>query len=266
MMSLSRRARCTQMSQTELGAKPHGKRPLSKASLPPPDATSDQRREFDEWWKSSPHAKRYQELGRIVQQLPKKEIVADIGCFGGLLLPYLRSAGCIRVEGFDKDPDSIEIAAKVYDSVHSWDVERDPAPVGPETYDVVVAAEIIEHFLDVDHFLEECWRITRRAGFVLITTPNLTSLLNRFRVALGFMPFNAPSVSWRYFSDSVDPAHVKIATAGEWIRAFQGHRFQVTGVRGLSKYWFTRAVDLLRPTLSGTLIFTLKKAIIPDVD
>jgi 2-polyprenyl-3-methyl-5-hydroxy-6-metoxy-1,4-benzoquinol methylase len=191
--------------------------------------------------------------------LPKKNLVADLGCFGGVIFPYLKSAGCRRIEGFDIDKNSLKAASTVYDKVYRWDAEREKVPVESERYDVVIAAEIVEHLLDVDHFLTECWRVISKGGFLLVTTPNLVSLYNRLRVLLGKMPFNAPSVSWKHCGTETDPAHVKIANASEWTLAFRGHGFQVTDFRGVSSYRLLNPIDSLRPTLSGTLVFTLRK-------
>ncbi len=203
--------------------------------------------------------RRYQKLSDILARIPHRNLVADVGCYGGVIFPYLKSAGCKRIEGFDQDESSLEVASKLYDKVYRWNADGEVAPVEAERYEVVVAAEVIEHLLDTDHFLREAHRITKDGGYLLITTPNLTSLNNRVRVLLGEMPFNAPSLSWKYYSDAVDPSHIKIGNLSEWKRVFQRHHFEIADVTGVSKYGFMDILDRLRPTLSGTLILTLKR-------
>lgn len=61
-------------------------------------------------------------------------------------------------------------------------------PVEDEAYDVVTAGEVIEHMLDEGAFLEECRRALKKAGTLVLTTPNLSFLLNRFRVMFGMTP------------------------------------------------------------------------------
>jgi len=61
-------------------------------------------------------------------------------------------------------------------------------PVDTEAYDVVTAGEIIEHVLDEGAFLDECHRVLKPNGKLLLTTPNLAYLVNRFLVFAGYMP------------------------------------------------------------------------------
>jgi cyclopropane fatty-acyl-phospholipid synthase-like methyltransferase len=61
-------------------------------------------------------------------------------------------------------------------------------PVESEGYDAVTAGEVIEHILDEGSFLEECHRVLKRDGILVLTTPNLAFLLNRFLVLFGRTP------------------------------------------------------------------------------
>ncbi len=61
-------------------------------------------------------------------------------------------------------------------------------PLRDESFDAVFAGEIIEHLIDTDGFLSEIARVLRRGGIAVVTTPNLASLENRIRLALGVYP------------------------------------------------------------------------------
>lgn len=61
-------------------------------------------------------------------------------------------------------------------------------PVEDEGYNVVTAGEVIEHLLDEGAFLDECRRVLKKEGLLILTTPNLSFLLNRFRVMFGMTP------------------------------------------------------------------------------
>jgi len=61
-------------------------------------------------------------------------------------------------------------------------------PVGSASFDVVTAGEIIEHMIDESAFLRECRRVLKPGGRLVVTTPNLAFLANRFLVPLGRMP------------------------------------------------------------------------------
>ncbi len=55
-------------------------------------------------------------------------------------------------------------------------------------FDAVIACEIIEHLYDTDFFLKEIKRVLKPNGTVIISTPNLASLKNRFRLLFGLYP------------------------------------------------------------------------------
>ncbi|UCC30679.1 MAG: class I SAM-dependent methyltransferase [Phycisphaerales bacterium] len=72
------------------------------------------------------------------------------------------------------------------------DVERDQIPVPadfacglPTYYDAIFAGEIIEHLLDARRFFYKLARVCRPGGCLIVTTPNLAYLGNRFRLLLG---------------------------------------------------------------------------------
>ncbi len=61
-------------------------------------------------------------------------------------------------------------------------------PVNSRQYDLVTAGEIIEHMLDEGAFLNECHRVLKPGGQLVLTTPNLAFLVNRFLVMFGQVP------------------------------------------------------------------------------
>lgn len=61
-------------------------------------------------------------------------------------------------------------------------------PVSDAYFDVVTAGEIIEHMIDEAAFLQECRRALKPNGRLVLTTPNLSFLVNRFLVLAGRTP------------------------------------------------------------------------------
>jgi len=45
-------------------------------------------------------------------------------------------------------------------------------PFKNEVFDIVIATEVIEHFVEGEAFVNEAYRVLRRGGLLLITTPN----------------------------------------------------------------------------------------------
>lgn len=61
-------------------------------------------------------------------------------------------------------------------------------PVASEVFDVVAAGEVIEHMLDEEIFLKECFRVLKKGGTLVLTTPNLAFWVNRLLVLMGRTP------------------------------------------------------------------------------
>jgi SAM-dependent methyltransferase len=60
--------------------------------------------------------------------------------------------------------------------------------LGGGTVDVLVAEEVIEHLFDTDAMLELCHKLLKPRGLLLLTTPNLSSAVNRLALLLGRQP------------------------------------------------------------------------------
>ena len=67
-----------------------------------------------------------------------------------------------------------------------FNIERDPFPYPPASFDCVLFCEILEHLLIApDHAAAEIARIVRPGGYVIVSTPNATRLTNLYFLALG---------------------------------------------------------------------------------
>ncbi len=54
-------------------------------------------------------------------------------------------------------------------------------PYGNNTFDIIIAIEIMEHIHDHETFFSESYRILKPKGFLLFSTPNILSLKSRIR-------------------------------------------------------------------------------------
>jgi SAM-dependent methyltransferase len=102
--------------------------------------------------------------------------VLDLGCGTGELSRRL-SAGGLRVTGCDISPNMLaRAAAHAVAGGHAW-VRLAPdwrsLPFKPATFDLVVAASVLEYVIDPGTVLRECGRVLRPGGVVLYTVPDL---------------------------------------------------------------------------------------------
>ena len=101
----------------------------------------------------------------------------DIGCGGGLLSEPLARLGA-RVTGADAGATNIEVA-RLHAAQSGLDIDyrattAEAIATAGETFDVVLAMEIVEHVSDRDLFISECARMVRPGGLLLMATLNRT--------------------------------------------------------------------------------------------
>jgi SAM-dependent methyltransferase len=67
-----------------------------------------------------------------------------------------------------------------------FNVEQDPFPYEARTFDCVLFCEILEHLLlNADRAVAEIARVVRPGGYLIVSTPNATRLMNLYWLALG---------------------------------------------------------------------------------
>jgi len=161
----------------------------------------------------------------------------DVGCGDGkLTLRAARVIGTNQIYGIDVMPETIEKAKENGINVRNGDLNQ-RFPYEDESFDVVLASEIIEHLSNTDNFLEEIHRVLRSGGYTVISTPNLSSWPNIIFLVFGKQPAVA-SVSdeivvntWHAHSDyrkpNEGPSHRRIFTFGAIEKLLTYHGFQV---------------------------------------
>jgi len=98
----------------------------------------------------------------------------DIGCGGGLVCEPMARMGA-DVTGADADPQAIE-TAKEHATSQGLSIRylNKPAEEIGETFDIVLALEIIEHVADPAHFVESCAKLLKPGGLIIFSTLNRT--------------------------------------------------------------------------------------------
>ncbi len=71
--------------------------------------------------------------------------------------------------------------------VRVFNIEKDPFPFGPDTFDVVLCMEIIEHLgYSPSHMLAESHRVLAADGLLFITVPNLVNIKRTVNMVLNW--------------------------------------------------------------------------------
>lgn len=97
----------------------------------------------------------------------------DVGCGAGRLLRRMQRRGW-SVEGVDFDEQAANKAMKRYGiKVHIGDLAECAIP--DASFDVISLSQTVEHLFDPRATLQECLRILKPGGLLVMTTPNVQS-------------------------------------------------------------------------------------------
>jgi SAM-dependent methyltransferase len=187
----------------------------------------------------------YRKIDRIVGPMAAGRIL-EVGCLDGRFLARMKQRGW-SVAGIDLVPSDAEYII-AHDASQRF-------PYGAE-FDVVVAAEVIEHVVETDEFLAHCAAVLKPGGTLILTTPNLLFGVNRLRMLLGKTPkFAYADYHVRMFvwDDLREKIERRLA-----IERVQGSHVLVGVRRSRLFEVFARLGDRL-PTLSAHFIVTARK-------
>jgi SAM-dependent methyltransferase len=132
------------------------------------------------------HKQRYIDTLLAVPDLRKEAKVLDTGSgFGHLSVMVKHILGC-DVYAVDKRTILMERLSPLGITYKQNDFVTDSLPFDDNTFDLVLFCEVLEHFnFFPQKVLYEIYRVLKPGGYVLLTTPNLYSLLKRVRFAFG---------------------------------------------------------------------------------
>lgn len=128
---------------------------------------------------------------KIIARLKHKpKTFLDVGCGDGFFLQNVEQKlgkDC-DLHGVDYSQYQLSKASGLPFSFKQANIEAAGLPYDSEMFDMVYAAELIEHLVNPDYFLDECWRVLKPSGYLLISTPNLQAWYNRALFLLGIQP------------------------------------------------------------------------------
>lgn len=122
-------------------------------------------------------------------------VVFEAGCGDGHRYAWLQYTKWCKVHvGCDINP-TFSFDAKVHGIQYDLlDLNEHFWPYKPNTFDCVLANQVIEHLDSCVNFFLEARRILRPGGTMLLATENLTSFSNLAAMIVGFTPFSLCNV------------------------------------------------------------------------
>jgi ubiquinone/menaquinone biosynthesis C-methylase UbiE len=115
----------------------------------------------------------------IISEVPKNVItILDVGCGKGWVAKHFLPKGPI-VLSLDVSTSNPGKAIETYSSENHSGIAADSfhLPFVDNSLDVVIASEIIEHVVDPTEFIKELFRVVKKKGRLLVTTPYKEKLI-----------------------------------------------------------------------------------------
>lgn len=129
---------------------------------------------------------RYKKVWQYLKENNLKGRILDIGCADGNFSETLAKKGydCYGLEYLEEAIK--DCTGKGIKVVQGSFLEK--FPFEDNFFDLVFAGEVVEHTIDDLAFLGEINRVLKRGGILILTTPNLVSLGNRWLMLFGKLP------------------------------------------------------------------------------
>ncbi len=142
----------------------------------------------EELYRRPIHAHRIERILELTANIQGN--VLDIGCFDGYIGQKIQEQGNKQVIGLDRVENGLEIASDRGIETHYADIDDADFVFPDDTFDCVLAADVLNYAYDPDSVVSEIRRVLISQGALIITTPNLASVENRIRMLFGRHPLD----------------------------------------------------------------------------
>lgn len=208
----------------------------------------------------------------------KIERMIDLGCNdGGLTLLFKEKLSVKEVYGVDINEEAVLKAGKRGVKAYRLDLSKDKLPFPDNFFDLVVSFEVIEHLINPDNMLREARRVLKRGGFLLISTPNLASWINRIILLFGYQPYNVEvsteitaGIPYKKGVFGKPSGHIRAFTLRALRELLEYHGFRIIkiiGTHGVNPkntvFMLLDRFFSLRPALTRRLIVSSYEALKP---
>jgi len=201
----------------------------------------------------------------------RKKKILDIGCGDGSFIVKFKE-DC-EAFGLDISGKAVEVARKAGINAYKVDISCEKTPFEDESFDIIYMGDIIEHLVNPDFATKEVLRITKPNGFLILSTPNLASWINRLLLLFGMQPlfsevstvknFGRPGTQEKKGSFPVD--HLRLYTHRALKEFLEYYHFKIVNIQGAPYGSFPKVLNVIDkffskiPSVSSILIVTSRK-------
>ena len=183
---------------------------------------------YDCYWSQADDTFDLERLDLLARHVRLGERVLEVDCGPGVLANRMRERGA-QVEATDLSAVAVARAQAKGIPARQVDIDSEPLPYADGVFDVVVSNSAIEHRFFHERSLDECVRVLRPGGRLIVCLPNVAHWLCRWWLLTGRFPYrqHAPT----------DPMHLRFFTVHEARALLRVRGMRVVLVDGSASLW-----------------------------
>lgn len=151
---------------------------------------------------------------RKLKKLIKNGMLLDIGCGKGFFLEYMKRF--YSVAGTDISKYGVLESKDLLDNVSLSVADATHLCFKYEKFDIVTAFDIIEHVQNPEKILKECYFVLKPDGYLVLTTPNMSSIGRKLK-----------KKKWFGYRDKT---HISLLYPEVWIKLIEDNGFKVMNI------------------------------------
>jgi len=106
-----------------------------------------------------------------LEKFPKSAKILEVACGEGLFPSELSKRGYKNLSGCDISGDAIKVAMKNNKKINFEEMDIETSTYQHEYFDVVICQQLIEHMPDPIRVVEQLFRVVKKGGLVIVSTP-----------------------------------------------------------------------------------------------
>ncbi|NIO44342.1 MAG: methyltransferase domain-containing protein [Candidatus Aenigmarchaeota archaeon] len=218
--------------------------------------------------------RKYKPILKILQKQKNIKKLLDVGCRDGQFTVLLDNIieNDTNLYGLDNEKKAVKLATKRGIKATELDIENQRFPYANNYFDCITCLDVIEHVVEKDFVIEEIYRVLKPGGILILSTPNLTSWINRILFLIGIEPI-LTRTSTRYYLGikysnlSSPPDHINLFSFSSLKKFLRIYNFKIIKIKGTSYFVnrflffrpFEKILFRLFPSISDNLIIVAKK-------
>ncbi len=225
---------------------------------------------YDAYWQQQGDRFDQRRQSLLTRHIQAGDRVLQVDCGPGVLAARMEQMGA-QVVGTDLSAEAVSRAQGRGVDAIQVNLDRRPLPFADASFDAVVSDSQIEHRVDYQRYLDECSRVLRPGGRLVLCVPNAAHWRVRWWVLRGHFPYVEHTPT--------DWLHLRFFALPDLRRLLHDRGLRVEQVSGSASLWvrglypaFLRsgaaargyeALTRLRPTLFGRDLVVLARKATP---